>query len=85
MVPGEELRNLWSGFEVTFPKRRLRWRGLLPISGPSSRFSHKWSGVMDAMSYSRLASAIFAVVALLQLVRAVAGWPVAVGGTAIPV
>ena len=40
---------------------------------------------MDAMSYSRLASAIFAVVALLQLVRGVAGWPVAVGGTAIPV
>ena len=40
---------------------------------------------MDAMSYSSLASAIFAVVALLQLARAVAGWPVAAGGTAIPV
>ena len=37
---------------------------------------------MDAMSYSSLASAIFAVVALLQLARAVAGWPAAVGGTA---
>lgn len=39
---------------------------------------------MNAMSYSRLASAIFAVVALLQFVRAVTGWSVAVGGTAIP-
>jgi len=40
---------------------------------------------VKATSYSRLASAIFAAVALLQLARALAGWPVTVGGTAMPV
>jgi hypothetical protein len=40
---------------------------------------------MDPVSYSHLAGAIFAVVAVLQLVRALAGWPVTIGGTAIPV
>jgi hypothetical protein len=39
---------------------------------------------MTATSYSRLAGAIFALVALLQLIRAVAGWPVTVSGTTIP-
>jgi hypothetical protein len=39
---------------------------------------------MTATSYSRLAAAIFAVVALLQLIRALAGWPVTVGDTTIP-
>jgi hypothetical protein len=33
---------------------------------------------MNASSYARLAGAIFAVVALLQLARAVAGWPITV-------
>ena len=40
---------------------------------------------MNATSYARLAGAVFAVVALLQLARALAGWSVAFEGTAIPV
>ena len=40
---------------------------------------------MDPVSYSRLAGAIFAIVAILQLVRALAGWPLTIGRTAIPV
>ena len=32
---------------------------------------------MTASSYARLVGAIFAVIALLQLARAVAGWPAA--------
>jgi hypothetical protein len=40
---------------------------------------------MNAMSYARLAAAVFAVIALMQLVRAVLGWPASVAGTAIPV
>ena len=40
---------------------------------------------MTAGSYSRLAGAIFALVALLQLIRAVVGLPVTAGGTTIPV
>ena len=40
---------------------------------------------MDPVSYSHLAGAIFAIVAILQLVRALAGWPVTIGGTAVPV
>jgi len=39
---------------------------------------------MSARSYARLAAAIFAIIALLQLVRAVAGWPGTVGGIEIP-
>ena len=38
---GRSCAILGSGFEVTFPKRRLRWRGVPPISDPSSRFSNK--------------------------------------------
>lgn len=40
---------------------------------------------MDPISYSRLAGLIFAIVAILQLVRALGGWPVTIAGTAIPV
>jgi hypothetical protein len=40
---------------------------------------------MNASSYARLAGAIFAVIALLQLARAVAGWPVTVGDVTMPV
>jgi hypothetical protein len=40
---------------------------------------------MSAESYARLAASIFAVIAVLQLSRAVAGWPVTIGGTTIPV
>jgi len=40
---------------------------------------------MNASSYARLAGAIFAVIALLQLARAVAGWPVTVGDITMPV
>ena len=37
--------------------------------------------LMTTQSYSRLASLIFAVVAVLQLIRAVSGWPITVGAT----
>jgi hypothetical protein len=40
---------------------------------------------MRAESYARLAASIFAVIAVLQLARALAGWPVTIGGTTIPV
>jgi hypothetical protein len=40
---------------------------------------------MTASSYARLAGAIFAVIALLQLARALAGWPVTVGGVTMPI
>ena len=40
---------------------------------------------MNATSYARLAGVIFSIVAILQLARAEAGWPVMVGGTEIPV
>jgi len=36
---------------------------------------------MSAKDYSRLAAIIFAIVALLQLVRAVSGWPITIGAT----
>jgi len=39
---------------------------------------------MDAQSYSRLAAVIFAIIAILQLVRAVSGWEITLNGTAIP-
>ena len=40
---------------------------------------------MSASSYARLAAIVFAIIALLQLIRAVAGWPIVVGGTEMPV
>lgn len=40
---------------------------------------------MNAISYSRLAATVFAVVALLQLLRALAGWPITIADTMIPV
>ena len=39
---------------------------------------------MDAKSYSRVAAVIFAVIALLQLFRALAGWDITLNGAAIP-
>ena len=36
---------------------------------------------MTAKSYCRLAALIFAVVAALQLIRAVSAWPITVGAT----
>jgi hypothetical protein len=36
---------------------------------------------MSARDYSRLAAIIFAIVSLLQLVRAVSGWPITIGAT----
>jgi hypothetical protein len=47
-------------------------------------FAHKLGFLevpMTAKNYSRLAALIFAIVAVLQLVRAVSGWPVTVGTT----
>jgi hypothetical protein len=40
---------------------------------------------MTAAQYSVLATLIFAVVAVLQIIRAVAGVPVTIGRTSIPV
>jgi len=40
---------------------------------------------LNPIIYSHLAGVVFALVAILQLVRALAGWPVQVGNTAIPV
>jgi hypothetical protein len=40
---------------------------------------------LESSAYSQLAGAIFAIVAVLQVVRALAGWPVTVAGNAIPV
>ncbi len=40
---------------------------------------------MTAKSYSLLVAVIFAIIALVQVVRAIAGWPVTVGGTIMPV
>ena len=40
---------------------------------------------MSATSYARLAAAIFAIIAVLQFVRAIAGWPATVGGVEMPV
>ena len=39
---------------------------------------------MTAASYSRLAGAVFALVAIVQLARALAGWPITIGNTSIP-
>lgn len=39
---------------------------------------------MSATSYSRLAGAIFALIALLQLIRAVAGWPISISDMTLP-
>jgi hypothetical protein len=39
---------------------------------------------MTTTSYSRLAGAIFALVSILQLARALASWPITIGDTAIP-
>ena len=40
---------------------------------------------MTARTYSKVAAAIFALIAILQLARAVGGWAITVGGTVIPV
>lgn len=40
---------------------------------------------MSASSYARLAATIFFIIALLQLARAVAGWPAMVGGIELPI
>jgi len=40
---------------------------------------------MTAYRFSRLAAAIFAIIALLQLLRAFTGFEIAVGGEIIPV
>jgi hypothetical protein len=40
---------------------------------------------LEPVSYSHVAGAIFALVAILQLVRALSGWPVTIGRTDIPI
>jgi hypothetical protein len=40
---------------------------------------------MSAANYARRAAAIFAIVAILQLARAAAGWPVRIGAAEVPV
>ena len=39
---------------------------------------------MDGKSYSRVAAIIFAIIAVLQLVRALSGWELTLNGAAIP-
>ena len=39
---------------------------------------------MTAKSYSVLAAVIFAIIAILQLVRAISGWPVTVHDIGLP-
>ncbi len=39
---------------------------------------------MSALSFSRLAAVVFAIVALLQLARALAGWDLIVDGRTVP-
>jgi hypothetical protein len=39
---------------------------------------------MTARSYARLAAVVFAVVAIVQLGRAAAGWPVTIGAAEVP-
>lgn len=40
---------------------------------------------MEAKSYSRLAAAIFTLIGLLQLARALTGWAITINGTPLPV
>jgi len=40
---------------------------------------------MNASSYARLAAAIFAIVAIVQLARAVSGWPITISTVEVPV
>ena len=40
---------------------------------------------MPARTYAALAATVFAIIAILQLVRAVSGWPIVVGSVDIPV
>ena len=40
---------------------------------------------MIAHQYSLLAALIFALVAVLQIVRAVARWPITIGQTSVPI
>ncbi len=40
---------------------------------------------MSAAGFSRLAGFVFAIVALLQLARAVAGWDIVIHGTSVPI
>ena len=39
---------------------------------------------MDAKIFSRIAAIVFAIIAVLQLVRAISGWEITLNGTAIP-
>jgi len=40
---------------------------------------------MNATSYSKLAATIFAIIALLQLARALTGWQIIFNGMAVPI
>jgi hypothetical protein len=40
---------------------------------------------MTALQYSRLAAIIFAIIALLQLLRAISGFEISVGGEIMPI
>ena len=41
---------------------------------------------MNAISYSRLTASLFAIIAVLQFIRAVGGWQIVVNGTtSVPV
>jgi len=40
---------------------------------------------MNASTYARLAALIFAIVAIVQLARAAAGWPITISTVEVPV
>jgi hypothetical protein len=40
--------------------------------------------MMTAETYARIAAAIFALISLLQLIRAIQGWRVTLGETTVP-
>jgi nicotinamide riboside transporter PnuC len=45
---------------------------------------HKKENTMDPKNYSRLAAAIFGIVAVLQFVRVVLAWDITVNGVPVP-
>ncbi len=40
---------------------------------------------MDAKNYSLLAAAIFAVIAVVHLIRAITGWPILIDAWSVPI
>jgi cytochrome c biogenesis protein CcdA len=58
--------------------------GLWQVTCKSASVEYIMEAVMSAKSYCTLAAAVFALIALLQLTRAVLGWPITVSGHVVP-